>query len=144
MFVYKIINIFLDCLFLATLPCGVIGVIFFRIVMIPRIEKRLGKKLSYTTRIYKQSPLSMAIPGISEYSYIVHRYLYYKFTGRTREAENKYLAKVFANFALDAANYKIEEATKFEIFMSFFIIINLFLFFTLGGIFYLMKKYQLF
>jgi hypothetical protein len=125
--------------------CSVSGVVIFCFYVMPEIEKRLKRKLDYVSNPYRVAYVTTKfgpIAKIMECYYIIVKYLMYKKNKKTSLNESKFDKYCSAVFALATPEYKIEEATKLEIFISFFTVISALMFFILGGILYLMKKYS--
>ena len=114
----------------------IFGVIFFRIYIIPKIEKKLGQKLKCDTKIYKISVGANAFGKASEFWYIAMKYFYFKIKKQTTPPKGKYFERLFSYYTLDAMGYKIEEATRFEIFVSLVLCICPILFLIYVGLLY--------
>lgn len=98
--------------------CIIIPVIF-NFFVIPNIEKRYCKKLKYAKDIYQLYP-KFLYKNVDIATYIVACCSI--FAGKILNRKRDY-----SRYALYEINYTKENATKFEIIMSFFSIINLFL-----------------
>ena len=101
--------------------------IIFHLFIIPKIEKRLGKKLQYKQVIYQwQVFAKWFVPVMDIGFFITILYLTWKITGKKKI---EIWEKVTANaYALAQTNYDIAEASYFEIFMSFLSVIYMFYF----------------
>ena len=107
----------------------------FTFYIIPKIEKRLGKKLEFVMLSYYFYGMKFA-GSFYEISWcVVKKYLMWK-----SNKPNFNEVKPKSKWALWRAPYRIEEASKFEIFISFFVSINTILFFIIGGILWIQSK----
>ena len=113
----------------------IIGIIIFRVYIIPKIEKRLSQRLSCNSTLYKISIGANAYGKSSEFWYIAIKYLYSKIT-KDYYVKNRYFKRFFSYYALDVAGYKIEEATKLEVYMSLFLCICIIVFIISALLFY--------
>jgi hypothetical protein len=120
------------------LATGFIIVLFFppifNFIIIPRIEKKLGKKLQFPSIHYRIVPSNRYFAKSLDISlYIVIKYITYKITKNPDEC--RLLDK--SKLALKYANYPITMASRFEIVMSFIVIIDTLLCIVSGIVSYL-------
>jgi hypothetical protein len=122
---HEIIELFSLLSSIIGLATGFIIVLFFppifNFIIIPRIEKKLGKKLQYRLQGYRFIPSNRYFLPAGDISlYIVIKYLMLKIA----KNPNFKFKKIYANLALETAEYPITMASHFEIVMSFIVIID--------------------
>lgn len=108
-----------------------INILIFNIYIIPKIEKKVGQKLIYESQYYllthKMHPLAGKYIGQATeiMIYIFTYYMLWKF--------GKYgwkINHVEPTYALSKVNYKIETASKLEVFLTFCFSFNVVLIFA--------------
>ena len=110
----------------------------FTFYIIPKIEKRVGKKLEFVMPNYYLLPGSKFVTGYFEISWcIIKKYLMWKLNKLNYNS-----IKPNSKWALWRSNYRIEGASRFEIFISFFALINIILFFLIGSIAWIQSKFS--
>lgn len=120
--------------------CGIICIliipIIFNYFIIPNIERKVGERLEF--RDYWDYFLfgNFMYRHIEIISYLAIKYLAFKFKG------NQDAFKINPKFSLSKINYRIEDASRFEIVMSFVAIINVIVATICLAIAYLISVYN--
>ena len=108
----------------------------FTFYIIPKIEKRLGKKLEFVMLNYNLLPGNKFLAGYFEISWcIVKKYLMWKL-----KKSNFNEVRPSSKWSLWRSNYRIEDASRFEIFIGFFALTNIILGFSIGSILWIQAK----
>lgn len=104
--------------------------IIFNCFVIPRIEKKVGKKLEFTTSLYYWG-CNTWLHYWDIAWYVGEKYIAMKITKKPSDQ-----IRYKPSAALQKINYKVETASKFEIFISLTTITSLLLFFVIGALLY--------
>ena len=110
--------------------------------IIPKIEKRLGKKLEFVLFGYNMNPLSKFYTYIEISWCIVRKYLMWKFNigAKSKYFTHYNVVKPNCKWALWRSTYRIEDASWFEILISFYATINI-ICFTVYGFYFMFLHY---
>ena len=134
-----LLSIIINILNYLALPVFIIAILMpflFTFYIIPKIEKRLGKKLEFVMLNYNLLPGNKFLAGYFEISWcIVKKYLMWKL-----KKSNFNEVRPSSKWALWRSNYRIEDASRFEIFISFFALTNIILGFSIGSILWIQSK----
>lgn len=102
--------------------------IIFNLVIIPKIEKKVGTKLEYRNIVYDIQPFGLLIGKYFEIMfYIVVKHVTLKL------GFNPSKIRLGPRFALQLVNYDIRQASYFELFMCYLALFNIVQFFGFGG-----------
>lgn len=122
--------------FLSFINCMITFPLVFNNIIIPKIEEKIGCKYIIGKFFRYTNPdfLCEWVRYIEISLYICQKYTLSKLTGKSSDE-----IKLNSDTMMDAKNYRIEDASKFTIFMSFFVWISFIWFFIGGGILYYNK-----
>ncbi len=111
---------FIPVLILSAIYLIIISPLICKFYIVPRIEKKLGRKLGYSP-LLKFAPFGNCLDRQIEISkYIIDRYFAYKKRGE------KSVPFGYNLFALKQAGYTIDMVSKAELIFSFMVEINLY------------------
>ena len=120
---YQILEFIISLSAMIAVFLGIITIAFLRIYIIRKIEKRLGRKLIFTSPVTLVNPLFGCALEVA--LYITVKYLQAEFYKKSLPHFKYYN---FNNFALNHVDYSIQEASGSEIFFSIFLMFCFFVF----------------
>lgn len=105
-------------LFIGAISTLTIFPLIFNLIIIPKIEKKIGEKLEYRNIVYNMQPLVLG-KYYEIMFYIVVKHMAFKL------GFNSNKIKLGPRFALQLVNYDVQKASLFELFMCYLAFANI-------------------
>lgn len=109
----------------------------FNFYIIPNIEKKIGRKINFKNQFFMNNIRSPFLCYITK-NVSVSFYIVFKYFGMSK----KTFERNYSYSELSEIQYESESFSRFELFFSFFSLINLSIIFIFGGILWFSQRHH--